>query len=114
MRHYSSWLPHATTVMPYEELKASPLSTLQRCFGELGFTVPGDILQSAIECSTIEKVRKKEQEQGVRDAKRYKDTFRAVRNGASGDWKDRYGKAERAVYAELHAHFGIDRYPPDP
>ncbi len=114
MRHYSSWLPHATTVMPYEELRARPVSTLQRCFGELGFTVPGDILQSAVECSTIEKVRKKEQEQGVRDAKRYKDTFRAVRKGASGDWKDGYGKAEQAVYAELHAHYGIDRYPPDP
>ncbi|MFT5123601.1 MAG: hypothetical protein ACI9TH_001512 [Kiritimatiellia bacterium] len=114
MRHYSSWRPHATAIMPYEELKADPVSTMQRCFGELGFTVPEDILRTAVNRSTIEKVRKKEEETGVRDAARFKDPFRTVGSGSSGHWKERYQEAELAYYAEVHTRFAIDCYPPGP
>ncbi len=112
MKHYTSWLPHATSVMAYESLKPDPEACIRTCFSELGFTVPDDILTAAVERSTIDKMRKKEEDTGVRDPNRFKDSFRAVRSGASGHWKDKYDEPELAYYAELHAQYGIDHYPP--
>lgn len=98
--HYSSWTPHWTMLVHYEELKENPLGELERLLTFLGITLPAESLQQAVDRASASKVEPRNaKEPGEPDQARF------VRSTAVNQWQDYFGEEDLAYYRVLAAKY---------
>lgn len=112
MKHYHSWKPHATAVVFFEDLRQDTVSVVARALHELGLTFPAQVVSAAVEHSSIDRMREREEQLGVRDPGRFKEGFRTVGEGKLDGWKELFHEDNLAYYASVHARYGLDIYKP--
>lgn len=111
-RHTRSWLEPAGHLIAYEDLRADPLASVLGALDSLDVEVERHRVETALERSRIDRVRRIEASSGVGKEGRFKDDFRFAGAGVSGGWQDRFSPEDLELYAELHARYRIDRYAP--
>lgn len=106
-RHYTSWRPHSTLVLRYEEMLAGPHREFTRLLGTLGVTFDDDTLDQAIARSSFQSLQSAEKR---RKPSVHEDGL-FFRSGSSGQWHDYFDEGDRAYYVELATTYGVRAYP---
>ncbi len=111
-RHYRTWQPHATSIIYFEDLRNDTANVVARGLGELGLQFPPELIQAAVEHSSIDRMRELEASVGVRDPSRFKEGFRTVGQGKLDGWKEYFHEENLDYYRSFHAKHNLDIYDP--
>ena len=109
-RHTAGWLPHATVVVRYEDLRRDDVAELTRMLAALGQRVPEAAVALAAERSRLERIREAERTGGAGQGSDFGRGFAFTPEGRSGAGRDALSEADRAVYEDLKRHHGLDLY----
>ncbi len=102
-RHVESWTgrPSPTLhVMRYEDMKAHPMETFAGLVQFLRLPAGRDRLRRAVDLSSFEALRKKEEQQGFTE--RSEKSKRFFRQGKAGGWRDVLTPAQVAAVVAAH------------
>ena len=84
--HYSSWKGVSDVMVHYEKMKIDPVGAIGGALTSVGIRLADDILERAVDNSSLERMKKVEEQQGLSDKMPVmKGKF--VRSGAVGQWK---------------------------
>lgn len=105
VNHVNGWWKHSSAALPffvvqYERLKTDPLEELKRFYAFLGFDIPADILRSAIEASSFERMREMEAELNY-GGRPIGEGFLFMRKGKSGEWASEIGEDDHAFILDI-------------
>jgi hypothetical protein len=109
-RHTRAWLPHATVVVRYEELRRDDLAELGRMLVALGQRVPDEAVALAAERSRLERIREAERTGGAGHSSEFGTGFAFTPEGRAGAGRDALSQADHALYQDLKRRYGLDLY----
>jgi len=102
-KHVASWLdsPLVSTgnllLVKFDDLRLKTAATLKSILDFLNVEIDGNVIHSAVEANSLERMRAKEKHSPQRASKR----GQFVRSGAVGGWRERYSPDQLAL---------VDRY----
>ena len=109
-RHTRSWLPHATVVVRYEELRRDDVAELGRMLTALGQRVPHEAVVRAAERSRFERIREAERTGGAGQGRDFGRDFTFTPEGRPGAGREALSEADHALYEDLKRRHGLDLY----
>jgi len=110
-KHYTSWKPHATLVLSYEQLKDDDVKSLDRMLKGIGVSLEREIIEQAAERSRFEKVQEVEEKEGVRkDGGHFEEGERFTRKGETGQWNEYFTPNDLQYTRSLMEEYEIDMY----
>ncbi len=110
MEHYQSWIPHASIVLRYEDLRKGDMREFENLSEILGIGAAKDLIAEAVRRSSFENVRRVESKFGSPKAEKYKEGFRFARSGKTGGWRGYFGLEDLQYYEDLKAAYRISLY----
>jgi hypothetical protein len=105
-RHYTSWLPHWTLVVRYEDMKENTYTEFSRILQMFNVTVSAEIVHRAIERSSIQNVRAIETSPD--DPKSREQHF--TRNGRTQQWCTYFSEVDLSYYDALAEEYDFELY----
>ena len=86
--HFRSWVDQADVLITYEGLKADAFTEIQQVLEGLEIDpIKPEVLRSAIERSSFERVRQVEKDSGRHDEHRFDPEYSFARSGEVGQWR---------------------------
>ncbi len=109
--HVESWLKYPSFpvhFIRYEDMKAQPFETFKSAVNAIGLQVTDDQIQTAIEATTFEKLKKQEEENGFNEKIWATNSF--FFKGQVGRWKEELTEQQiekiRNINEPMMRHFG--------
>lgn len=102
--HVNSWMKNIPLenilLVKYEDMKLKPLTTFTEIVKFLGLDYNNEEILKAIDKSSIDKLKKMEEENGFREKKQQAKRF--FRKGVIGNWKEELSKIQIATIINEH------------
>jgi hypothetical protein len=110
VRHTRSWLDRQVPVVRYETLRSDPKPGFATLLSHLGVKIPEDLLEEALERSSLEEVRRAEMRGGLNPAKGFDPSFRFARKGSMGEGRETLSDEDQVWIRTYLREHGVTLY----
>ena len=105
-KHFTSWRPHSTLVLRYEDMLSDPHHEFGRLLEALGARVDDAVLHEAIERSSFPSLQAAER----RRAPTATGNRLFFRSGSSGQWREYFEDTDQAYFREVARRYDVEAY----